>query len=151
MPHPDTAGRRPAAALAPRALYAAALLLTPGLALADQYAYLDLQQATAAVAALDRPPHLAQSFCAPCGDAQAQPLPVRQLGIERIWDRGDTGAQVYVDGAGTSYWQVSVDGRGIDLAYVYVQRDGVWRNLAIELGLEPSDVPDPLPAERIAE
>jgi hypothetical protein len=130
--------------------HAAALLaLLPAVASADQFAYLDLKQAVAALAALDHAPRTLQAFCAPCGDAHATAIAVRDLGIARVWGDGHS-ARPYADGDGRTFWEVDVNGEGIDLAYVYVQTPAGWENLALALGLDASDVPRMLPAERLA-
>lgn len=126
----------------------ALLALSPFAARADQFAYLDLKQAMAALDALDHAPHEAQSFCAPCGDAHAQPIAVQELGIARVWDdRGS--ARPYADGDGRTFWEIEVNGAGIDLAYIYVKTPAGWENLALKLGLEASDVQRMLPTERL--
>lgn len=126
-------------------LASCALCAVPPAARADQFAYLDIRQAVAALEALDGQPVL-QSFCAPCGDATASQVAVRDIGIERVW-HWDGGAKVYVDADGSSYWEVVVNGEGVDLAYVYVRGDSGWENLAMRIGLQPIEVPRLLPAE----
>ena len=73
---------------------------------------------------------------------------VRDLGIARVWDDGHS-ARPYADGAGQTFWEVEVNGAGIDLAYVYINTSAGWENLALELGLDASDVPRTLPPERL--
>jgi hypothetical protein len=132
-----------------RLLCIALLSATPSAALADQFAYVTVQQAVAALVVLDGQ-SLVQSYCAPCGDATATPVEVHDIGIERVWHR-DGGASVYFDAEGRSYWEVVVNGEGIDLAYVYVRDDaGAWENLATRLGLAPVDVPRQLDAATVA-
>lgn len=135
----------------PRAsIFLATLLaLIPAIAGADQFAYLDLQQAVAALDALDHAPRTLQLFCAPCNDTTAQAVEVRDLGIARIWDDGHS-ARPYADGAGNTYWEVQANGSGIDLAYVYVQTPAGWENLALKLGLDASDVPRMLSPDMLA-
>ena len=129
--------------------FAAALLaLAPTIASADQFAYLDLKQAVAALDALDHAPREVQAFCAPCGDANSQAIPVRDLGIARVWDDGHS-ARPYADGDGRTFWEVEINGAGTDLAYVYVQTPAGWENLALKLGLDATDVPRTLPPERL--
>lgn len=125
-------------------LVSCVLCAVPPAARADQFAYLDIRQAVAALEALDGQPVL-QSFCAPCGDATATPVAVRDTGIERVW-HWDGGARVYTDADGRSFWEVVVNGDGIDLAYVYVRGAGGWENLAMRIGLQPAEVPRLLPA-----
>lgn len=131
-------------------LFAVLLCAAPPTARADQFAYLDIRQAVAALQALDGQQRI-QAYCAPCGDAAAKPVDVRDIGIERVW-HWDGGARVYTDGDGRSFWEVAVNGGGIDLAYVYVRGDdGRWENLAMRTGLEPVDVPRHLEDAQLAD
>lgn len=124
----------------PHCLAAALLALMPFAASADQFAYLDIRQAVAALDALDHAPRTVQAFCAPCGDARATAIEVHDMGIARVWDdRGS--ARPYADGEGRTYWEIELDGKGIDLAYVYVQTRSGWENLALKLGLDAAGVP----------
>lgn len=130
----------------PLRLAVALLALVPAIASADQFAYLDIRQAMAALDALDHAPREVQAFCAPCGDAQATAIEDRDLGIARVWDdRGS--ARPYADGDGRTYWEVEINGAGIDLAYVYVRTPAGWENLALKLGLDATDVPRTLPPD----
>lgn len=124
-----------------------ALLLAP-LAHADQFEYVDLRTAEAALKALHRG-DVVQRFCAPCGDTRATATSVRTLGIDRIWAR-DGSAHVDRDAAGQGFWTVELNGAAVDLAYVYVRSRGSWRNLAVVLGLKPVEVPSQLPASAVA-
>ena len=129
--------------------FAALIALLPTIASADQFAYLDLKQAVAALDALDHASREVQAFCAPCGDANAQAIAVRDLGIARVWDDGNS-ANPYSDGDGRTFWEVEVNGAGIDLAYVYIRTPAGWENLALKLGLDASGVPRMLPADRLS-
>lgn len=133
----------------PLRLAVALLALSPAIASADQFAYLDLKQAVSALAALDQAPREVQAFCAPCGDARATAIEVRDLGIARVWD-DDHSARPYADGEGRTFWEVELDGEGIDLAYVYVRTPAGWENLALALGLQATGVPRMLPADKLA-
>ena len=130
------------------ALATTLLALAPAIASADQFAYLDVKQAVAALDALDHAPREMQAFCTPCGDANAQAIAVRDLGIARVWDDGHS-ARPYADGDGRTFWEVQVNGAGIDLAYVYIRTSAGWENLALKLGLDATDVPRMLPPERL--
>ena len=134
----------------PRAsiLLVALLALLPLTASADQFAYLDISQAVAALDALDHAPRTVQAFCAPCGDARATTIAVHDLGIARVWDAAGS-ARPYDDGAGNTYWEIELDGKGIDLAYVYVQTPAGWENLALKLGLDATGVPRTLSPEQL--
>lgn len=126
----------------------ALLCLAPATALADQYAYVTVQQAVAALEVLGKDQPTIQAYCAPCGDPRAQAVHVRDIGIERVWDR-ESDAKVYVDSDGHSYWKVVVNGDYVDLAYVYVRNGRAWENLAMRIGLQPSDVPRLLAPQHI--
>ncbi|MFZ5655748.1 MAG: hypothetical protein ACOY37_01575 [Pseudomonadota bacterium] len=126
------------------ATLAAALAVAPA-ARADQFVYLDLQQARAALARL-RAGDVVHHYCAPCGDAKSERMTVRSLGIDRVWDR-DGSAQPY-NSEGLTFWVVELNEVSVDLAYVYVREGGQWRNLADLLGLQPWRVPAVLPRER---
>ena len=128
--------------------FVALIALLPAVANADQFAYLDLRQAVAALDALDHAPREVQAFCAPCGDEHATAIAVRDFGIARVWDDGHS-ARPYADGDGRTFWEVDINGTGIDLAYVYVRTTAGWENLALKLGLDASGVPRMLPAERL--
>lgn len=125
-----------------------ALLLLSAIAAparADQFLYLDLEQARAALARI-RAGDVVHHFCAPCGDARSERMTVRLLGIDRIWE-DDGSAQPYLSD-GRTFWMVRLNDVGIDLAYVYVRQDRQWRNLADLLGLQPQAVPAVLPPAR---
>jgi hypothetical protein len=47
-----------------------------------------------------------QQFCQPCGDTAPQPLKITDLAAETVESE--------------NYWQVRVNGNGIDLAYSYI-------------------------------
>jgi hypothetical protein len=113
---------------------------------ADQFEYVDLDHARAALARI-RAGDVVQHFCAPCGDARSERMTVRALGIDRIWDRRAPAQPYRSDGR--TYWTVVLNDHGIDLAYVYVRDGGRWRNLADLVGLQPHGVPVMLPAASI--
>lgn len=112
----------------------ASILLTALLAVsafADQAAYITKAQAEKAAAFLKDKKQI-RHFCAPCDDKG-----------DRV---EDITAVEAVDANYQSYWEVKVNGKGIDLAYVYFQnKDGKWKNLAKEIGVKVKDVPKELP------
>ncbi len=102
-------------------------------ALADQAAYVTRAQAEKAAAFLKEQKQI-RHFCAPCDD------------------RGDKTEDITSVEAGLAgyenYWEVKVNGEGVDLAYVYFQtKDGKWKNVAKELDIKVKDVPKYLSAE----
>ena len=121
-----------------------ALVLAPA-ARADQFAFLDLPQAQAALARLHAG-DVVHLYCAPCGETRSRRMTVRSLGIDRVWD-GPGSAKVYRDDDDVGFWIVEANDAMLDLAYVYVRDGRRWRNLATVLGLEPQRVPAELPRE----
>lgn len=102
-------------------------------AYADQAAYITKAQAEKAAAFL-RDKKQIRHYCAPCDDKG---------------DRVEDIQSVEVAPAGyQQFWEVKVNGEGVDLAYVYFQTEkGKWKNLAKELGIKVKDVPKTLPDE----
>ena len=101
-------------------------------AYADQAAYITQAQAVKAAAFLKDKKQI-RHYCAPCDDKGD-----RVEDIETV-EAAPAGYQ--------QFWEVKVNGEGIDLAYVYFQtKDGKWKNLAKELDIKVSDVPKTLPA-----
>lgn len=96
-------------------------------AYADQAAYITQAQAQKAAAFLNDKKQI-RHYCAPCDD------------------KGDRVEEIEtVEAAPAGYqrfWEVTVNGEGIDLAYVYFQNeDGKWKNLAKEMDIKVKDVP----------
>lgn len=106
---------------------------------ADQFQYNDLRVALAAMQVLDKTGSV-KLFCAPCGDSVARTVEVQSTSLDLVWDDLGTSNQPYRDN-GVGYWEVFVNDDAIDLAYVYVQQDGKWRNLAMMVGQKPVKVP----------
>lgn len=97
---------------------------------ADQAAWITKKDADAGAALIVVGQEL-RDYCAPCGD------------------RGYTSrsvASVIVAQPNPGYWEVRVNGRGVDLAYEYVLSNGHWTNVATAAGLKVSGVPAELPA-----
>ena len=104
-----------------------ALTLFAVAAYADQAAYITQAQAEKAAAFLKDKKQI-RHYCAPCDEKG-----------DRIEDISTVEA---VPAGYQQYWEVKVNGEGVDLAYVYFQdKDGKWKNLAKELDLKVSDVP----------
>ena len=99
--------------------------------LADQAAYVTKAQAERAAAFLKDKKQISH-FCSPCDNDQPRTEDVKSVEAVKV---------DYKD-----FWEVRVNGEGIDLAYVYFQtKDGKWKNLAKELGVKVKDVPKFLP------
>ena len=74
-------------------------------ALADRCAYISKQQGITALSRLDIDQTI-YKLCEPCGDENARSTLIQDLSLEKV---------DYQD-----YWQIMVNGEGIDLAYVFV-------------------------------
>lgn len=100
--------------------------------LADQAAYITQAQAQKAAAFLKDKKQI-RHYCNPCDDKGDR--------VENI----STVEAVAVEGS-KPYWEVLVNGKGIDLAYVYFQdKDGEWKNLAKKMKIKVDNVPKTLP------
>ena len=101
-------------------------------AFADQAAYITQAQAQKAAAFLKDKKQI-RHYCNPCDDKG-----------DRVEDISTVDA-VAVEGS-KPYWEVLVNGKGIDLAYVYFQdKDGEWKNLAKKMKIKVDNVPKSLP------
>jgi hypothetical protein len=75
------------------------------------------------------------SYCEPCGDKESifievVEVSVKAVGVER-------------------YHQLMVNGEGVDLAYIYVDRNNKWENLAMLCEIPVNNVPQYVPEETI--
>lgn len=108
------------------------VFILANLALADQAAYITKEQAQKAAAFLKDKKQI-RHYCAPCDDKG-----------DRVEDISSVEAVEVKDSK--PYWEVLVNGKGIDLAYVYYQDDdGKWKNLAKKMKVKVDDVPKTLP------
>lgn len=98
--------------------------------LADQAAWNPRDVAERAASRIEAEPTI-RKFCAPCGESEWTAVPVRRVEV-----RNPSG----------NYFEVTVNGEGLDLAYTYVPEGDRWRNLALAMGVEVSGVPEFLPA-----
>ncbi|MBI2435109.1 MAG: DUF3298 and DUF4163 domain-containing protein [Candidatus Hydrogenedentes bacterium] len=94
-------------------------------AAADQAAWVMQETAESAVELLPAGAEY-RYYCQPCGDTAASPETV-------------TTAEVRYTGTEGMY-EVAINDEGMDLAYIYVNIDGEWKNLALHLGLEVTGV-----------
>ncbi|MEP7074749.1 MAG: hypothetical protein ABI878_02980 [Acidobacteriota bacterium] len=94
---------------------------------ADQAAWISKADAQKAAAFLKDKGEILH-YCEPCDDKSKK--------LETI-------KTVEAAALGTdNYWEVQVNGDGIDLAYVYFKnKDGKWKNLAREMDIKVKDVP----------
>ena len=116
------------------AILSTAIVLLSIAVYADQAAYITQAQAEKAAAFLKDKKQI-RHYCAPCDDKG---------------DRVEEISTVEAVPAGyQQYWEVKVNGEGVDLAYVYfLNKDGKWKNLAKELDIKVKDVPKKLPADQ---
>lgn len=100
---------------------------------ADQCAWIEEKHAKAALAHLKEGSEWAE-LCEPCGETRAE--------VHRV---GRATAEP-VDGG--RYWEVQIDGRGVDLAYTYVHDGGDtgFTNLAKLVGCPATSVTRRIPA-----
>jgi hypothetical protein len=97
---------------------------------ADQAAFVTREQADAAVAAL-KEAGTVRHYCAPCEDTG--------------WRAETVGTAEAMQVEGEPHYEVLVNGAGTDLAYAYVESEGTWTNLAVDLKIPVENVPDTLP------
>jgi hypothetical protein len=111
-------------------VFLTAALLTAKPAFADQAAWVTREEAVRALRILAEYESI-KHFCAPCGDTKVTTEPIRNIGMYRIKDE--------------DYWEIKVNGKGVDLAYVYFpKKRDKWVNAAIEADIDVSDVPKEL-------
>lgn len=95
--------------------------------LADQAIYINKADTERAVTLLKNSETL-KTYCAPCKDNVVKDIVVASI----------TSADVNYEG----FWEVRVNGKGEDLAYLYFLENNKWRNVALALQLPVSDVPE---------
>ena len=109
------------------------VLAMAGTAYADQCAWIDAKAAAKAEKLLANQPKVIE-FCEPCGD-KAPGAP-------------ETASSVEVVTPSSGYKEVQINGRGVDLAYTYVQTSPrTYKNLAKLAGCEAFDVSPSLDIE----
>jgi len=78
-------------------------------------------------------------YCAPCGDTASRREVVESIGIAQVEP-------------GSQYWEVQINGEGVDLAYVYFRHKGKkWKNAAMDASIKVSDVPKYLPENLVTD
>jgi hypothetical protein len=109
--------------------------LLPSLVVADQCAYISKAEAVKAATYVSVGQTIAH-FCEPCGDkkfSNVQPSEVRSTELVRI-----DPASSHLD---QTYWELRLNGKGVDLAYIYVKRSNArYMNLAKLAGCAATDV-----------
>jgi hypothetical protein len=98
--------------------------------LADQAAWVSRAEAARALEELASAESV-KHYCAPCGDKVVRSEIVESIGLFKV--------------QGENYWEIRVNGKGVDLAYVYFEeKKGKWRNAAMEAKIAVRDVPKEL-------
>ncbi len=108
---------------------ASVLIFTGTPALADQAAWVSRAEAGRAMKVLAETTAI-KHHCAPCDDQTIKNETVDNIGIFRV--------------EGENYWEIRVNGKGVDLAYIYFQKGRKWVNAAMEAKIKVSDVPKEL-------
>jgi hypothetical protein len=93
---------------------------------ADQCSYVSYSTASVALKYLKNG-MLIYGFCSPCGDRSATPIIIQDVRISQ---------------PSSEYYQISINGEGIDLANIYVPILGSYRNLAAMARCPVSNVPE---------
>lgn len=101
------------------------MLCTALQAFADQAIYLDKVDAERAVALLKNSETL-KDYCAPCNDPSVKHIVVASILSAKVNYK--------------EFWEVQVNGKGEDLAYLYFLDNNKWRNVAMALNIPVSDV-----------
>ncbi len=100
---------------------------------ADQAAYITEKQAKKAVKLLKDESQV-RHFCEPCGDTEFETEDIATIEAVKV-DFED-------------YWEVRINGKGVDLAYLYYPRKkDKWMNVAKKLKIEVQDVSKYLPSD----
>ncbi|MGB1010591.1 MAG: hypothetical protein ACPGVP_12800 [Thiolinea sp.] len=102
-------------------LTVAGLLLTATAAQADQCQLIPVEQAAKALNHL-KPASEFVNFCEPCGNKDFYTQPVQKVKSMQV-------SQDEV--SGVTYWEISLNGKGIDLAYTFLRTaDGSYLNMS---------------------
>lgn len=88
-----------------RILMVIGLMSISSVAMADQCAYITKAQAKQAVKMVVETTTL-QTLCEPCGETVAKKVTYKEVGVRDVNYQG--------------YWELQADGKGLDLAYTYV-------------------------------
>lgn len=112
----------------------ALIMLSFSFLYADQAAWITKDQAERGAALIKNSGKI-RHFCSPCGDNF-----FRGENVHAVKALKAAGSN-----PGDQYFEVLVNGSGVDLAYVYVLSDGKWINAAIQLNIPVESVPKFLP------
>lgn len=102
-------------------LLAAVLLTTSAVAQADQCQLIPVEQAAKALNHL-KPDSKFVKFCEPCGDTDFYQKTVQTVNSLHV-NKDEV--------LGKTYWEISLNGKGIDLAYTFLRTtDGSYLNMS---------------------
>ena len=103
---------------------------------ADQAAWVSRAEATRALEILARSESIIH-YCAPCDNGVVRNEKIESIGLFKV--------------EGENYWEIRINGKGVDLAYVYFEeKKGKWRNTAMKAKIDVDDVPKELSASLLA-
>ena len=98
---------------------------------ADQAAWVSRAEAAKALEILAKH-EMIKHYCAPCGDKEIVDEKISSIGLFPI--------------EGEGYWEIRVNGKGVDLAYIYFEeKPGKWVNVAMKAKIDVERVPEKLP------
>ncbi|MDM7923162.1 MAG: hypothetical protein QUS14_12755 [Pyrinomonadaceae bacterium] len=113
-------------------LVLAVILAAASPVFADQAAWVSRAEAERALKLLASQ-QVVRHYCAPCGDKSVRSEVVESIGLFKVED--------------SEYWEIRVNGKGVDLAYIYfLKKRDRWVNAAMAADIDVSDVPEELPA-----
>jgi hypothetical protein len=99
-------------------------------AFADQAAWVSRAEAARALEILAKSESIIH-YCAPCDNGVVRNEKIESIGLFKV--------------EGENYWEIRVNGKGVDLAYVYFEeKKGKWRNAAMKAKIDVDDVPKEL-------
>lgn len=104
-------------------------------AYADQAAWVSRAEAAKALRILAEYGSI-KHYCAPCDSEEVRDEVINDIGMFSV--------------EGGKYWEIRVNGKGIDLAYVYFpKKQNQWVNAAMQAKIKVSDVPKKLSRSQI--
>ena len=110
---------------------------------ADQAYYIKSAVAARALKMVSRVTNV-RHFCYPCGNVTSTLESIESVEIGEI-----KGEFLELDYTRTQYWELLINGKPVDLAYVYVPIDEHWHNLAMLIAHPVRGVPPVLTDEQI--
>lgn len=112
------------------------LLFSAEHAYADQAAWVSKAEAQRALKILSEYDSVIH-YCAPCQGGEITKESIQTIGLAQV--------------KGENYWEVLINGKGVDLAYIYFpKKKDKWHNAAMTAKIDVSDVPKTLSKELLA-